>query len=171
MNTITEVIPLAFPLSKHLMLVIAPQAGRTGMLELAARLALAGPLHVLDGGNQFNVYPVARALRRQTANLAAALSRIQMARAFTCYQVSAMLAQAPTGSTPILALDLLSTFYDENVTLAESQRLLAGGLIQLQRLSRSAPVVVSVSPPGPLSADRLPLLEQLKSAATQVWEV
>jgi len=171
MHTITEVLPLDFPLSKHLMLVIAPQAGRTGMLELAARLALAGPLHVLDGGNQFNVYPVARALRRQTADLTAALSRIQMARAFTCYQVSAMLAQAPTGSMPILALDLLSTFYDENVTPAESQRLLAGGLIQLQRLSRSAPVVVAVSPPGPLSMDRLPLLEQLKSAASQIWEV
>ena len=109
MNAITPSIPLAFPLSTHLMLVIAPQAGRTGMLELAARLALAGPLQVLDGGNQFNVYPVARALRRQTADLAAALGRIQIARAFTCYQMSVLLAQTPSSHIPVLAAYYLCT--------------------------------------------------------------
>jgi hypothetical protein len=125
----------------------------------------------LDGGNQFNVYPVARAVRRQTADLTAALGRIYLARAFTCYQMSVLLADTPAGCTPILVLDLLSTFYDENVTLSESQRLLAAGLLHLQRLSRTAPVVVSTRPPGMLCADRLPLVEQLTAAADQVWQV
>jgi hypothetical protein len=171
MDALTRLHPLAFPLGNHLMVVIAPQAGRTPMLELAARLALAGPLLVLDGGNQFNVYPVAHVLRRQTADLTAILRRIRMARAFTCYQMSALLADTHAASSPVMVLDLLSTFYDENVTLAEAQRLLSDGLRHLQRLSRAAPVIVSSRPPGMISADRLPLVEQLTAAADQVWQV
>ena len=51
------------------------------MLDLAAQLAAHGPLRVLDGGNQFNVYPVARAIRRRTSDLNAALQRIVLSRA------------------------------------------------------------------------------------------
>ena len=171
MDATSSIHPLVLSLSNHLMVVVAPQAGRTAMLELAARLALTGPLLVLDGGNQFNVYPVARALRRATADLSGALGRIHLARAFTCYQVSVLLAETPISCTPTLVLDLLSTFYDENVSLAESQRLLADGLFHLRRLSQSAPVVVSVHPPGPVCADRLPLVEQLMAAADQVWQL
>jgi hypothetical protein len=171
MDVLLSTHPLVLPLSNHLMVVVAPQAGRTVMLELAARLALTGPLLVLDGGNQFNVYPVARALRRVTADLPATLGRIRLARAFTCYQVSVLLSDTPVSHTPTLVLDLLSTFYDENVALSESQRLLAGGLFHLRRLSQSAPVVVSACSPGPLCADRLPLVEQLTAAADQVWQI
>ena len=68
------------------------------MLDLAAQLAAHGPLRVLDGGNQFNVYPVARAIRRQTPDLNAALQRIVLSRAFTCYQMVVMLDEAAATS-------------------------------------------------------------------------
>ena len=70
------------------------------MLELAARLALTGELRVLDGGNRFNVYPVARIIRRYSPELTAALARIRLARAFTCYQAAAMLAEMPAETAP-----------------------------------------------------------------------
>lgn len=161
---------LSLPLANRLMLVIAPQAARSAMLDLAARLAAGAPLRVLDGGNQFNVYPVARAIRRLTSEMTPALERITLSRAFTCYQMTAMLHEARAAPTPTLVLDLLATFYDENVDLAESQRLLQTCLVQLHRLGQQAPVIVSARPPAPICQMRAVLLDPLREAAAQVWE-
>lgn len=161
---------LALPLSAHLGLVIAPKAAAPLMLDLAARLALNAPLRVLDGGNQFNAYPVARTIRRYTANLTAVLEAIQLSRAFTCYQMAALLADTLPQPTPTLVLDLLSTFYDENVRLPESQRLLEVCLLRLQQLSRQAPLIISVRPPT-ACPERTCLLESLQGAVDQVWEI
>jgi len=158
-------------LSNQLALVIGPHAAQAQMLDLAARLAAAGPVRVLDCGNQFNVYPVARAVRRQTAGLSEALGRIRLARAFTCYQVLALLEETPAESTPTLVFDLLATFYDEDVKLPESQRLLRICLSGLRRLAQAAPVIVAARPPKPVVyAERVILLESLRAAASTVWE-
>ncbi len=147
----------------QLLLVIAPSRfTRLHVLELAARLALRGPVTVFDNGNCFDAYLVARSVRRQTPDLAAVLGRIHIARSFTCYQAAALLARSPATSTPKLVLDLLSTFYDENVALPECTRLLTECTRHLQRLSRAAPVVVSASPPSAHQVGRLPLLRQLE---------
>ena len=161
---------LSLPLPNQLLLVIAPQAAKPQMLDLAAHLAIGGPLRVLDGGNQFNVYPVARTIRRLSHNLTATLQSITLARAFTCYQMVVMLNDAPILTTPTLVFDLLSTFYDENVTMQESQRLLLSCFIHLRRLSQQAPVVISARPPAPVCQERLPLLEQLRRITNLTWE-
>lgn len=162
---------LTLPLSNQLLVLTAPHAAAAMLLELAARLSLSGELRVLDAGNRFNVYPVARTIRRYTAELSAALARIQLARAFTCYQAAAMLAELPTDARPLLVLDLLATFYDESVSLPESQRLLQACLVHLQRLSRSAPVVVSAKPPAPRRNGRTVLVETLQAAASGAWQL
>lgn len=159
---------LTLPLSNRLLVLSAPHAAISMMLELSARLALSGELRVLDAGNRFNVYPVARAIRRHTAELTAALARIRLARAFTCYQAAAMLTDMPAEPRPLLVIDLLATFYDESVNLAESRRLLAGCVEQLRRLSQCAPVVVSARPPA--RADRAALLEALQLAGS-AWQL
>jgi hypothetical protein len=108
----------------RLTLVIAPHAGMPLMVETAARLALNGSVRVLDGGNRFNVYPVAQAVRRITPRLEETLSHISLSRAFTCYQMLTLLEETTAQPVATLVLDLLSTFLDENVTLVESRRLL-----------------------------------------------
>lgn len=161
------------PLPRRLLLVIAPHAARPLMLELAARAALGSPLRVLDGGNQFNVYPVAQELRRHTADLRAALQRIHVARAFTCYQMAALLEDSLPQAQPTLVLDLLSTFYDEDVRVEEASHLLKGCLAELRRLAQAGALVISARQPPEACADRAAragLLEQLRSAAAQVWE-
>jgi len=163
--------PPDLSLPNQLLLVLGPHAAQAQMLELAARLAVSGPLRVLDCGNQFNVYPVARAVRRRTAGLNEALGRIRLARAFTCFQALALLEETPAEGTPALVFDLLSTFYDEDVKLPESQRLLRSALAHLRRLSQAAPVIVSARPPKPIvSAERLVLLEALRATASTLWE-
>ena len=162
------------PLPRRLLLVIAPHAARPLMLELAARAALGSPLRVLDGGNQFNVYPVAQELRRHTADLRAALQRIHVARAFTCYQMAALLEQSSPQAQPTLVLDLLATFYDEDVRVEEASQLLKGCLVDLLRLAQAGPLLVSAKPPPEACTDRAArarLLDQLRATAAQVWEV
>jgi hypothetical protein len=166
MNTFS----ISTPLPNQFVLIVAPHAAHLQMLDLAARLAVRGPLRVLDGGNQFNPLPVARTMRRYTARLEEALVSIQLSRAFTCHQMVALLSESSSEAIPTLVLDMLSTFYDEAVPLVESQRLLEVCLVHLGRLSHGAPVVVSARPPAALVSERLPLLELLRDAAAQYWE-
>ncbi len=160
-----------FPISGQLALVLGPHAAQAQMLDLAARLAVGGPVRVLDCGNRFNVYPVARAIRSRTDGLQAALQRIRLARAFTCYQVLALLEEAPDEGVPTLVIDLLATFYDEDVKLPETQRLLRRCLQQLRRLSQAAPLIVSAQPPKPIIyEERIGLFEAVRAAAKVLWE-
>jgi hypothetical protein len=155
------------PLPGNLLLVVAPGAGAPLMMDLVARLAARGPLRLLDGGNQTDVHAVSRALARGPLDMKAALSRIQLARAFTCYQVATLLHETPAQPVPTLVLDLLSTFYDESVPAAESLRLLQSCIVQLRRLNRWAPVAVSARQAP--STGRPELLQTLQAAADQAW--
>ena len=153
---------------KRLHLVLSPRPLRRKVMnELTARLAAAGPVRVLDGGNSFDAYGLSRLLRRQSSAWKAALERTQLARAFTCHQMSTLLEETAATSQPTLVLELLDTFYDENVPLPERLRLLEGCLEHLRRLAEGASVAVSAAP----LEDRQPaaLLELLTAAAGQVW--
>ena len=161
---------LTFPFPNQLLVVIAPHAARSRMLDLVAQMALRGAVRILDAGNQSNVYPIAQRLRRSTVDVNAALRRIQVQRAFTCYQVAALLVEAQPAPTATLVLDFLSTFYDQDVKLPEATQLLRGCLQNLQRLAERAPVLVSARPPVAACAERMPLLDLLRESAAQVWE-
>ena len=155
-------------LPKRLLVVRANDRHELAMFNLAAEHALAGPLYVLDGGNCINIYPLARALRQRTASLSTALENVRLARAFTCYQMLALLEGTQPDGAPVLVLDLLSTFYDESVPLFESQRLLANALRQLMRLRIAAPLAVSARLPNTAAASRRPLYDTLIQTAEEL---
>jgi hypothetical protein len=154
---------------RGLIAVLAPHAARNHMLVLAARLSLRGALQVLDAGNRFNAYEVARHLRREGADkFEEALAHIHVARSFTPYQLLALLESIPGGAAPTLVLDLLNTFYDESLPHSERVRLLKRCLTHLRRLSDSVVVVASVRPPRPPEEDPQGLVERVREAADEV---
>jgi len=156
--------------SARLLVLAGPFAASQTMLEFAAHLALRGAVKVLDGGNRFNAYTVARVLRSLDAkDLMQALARIEVARAFTCYQMTAMLESAIPQKIPTLVIDLLDTFYDESAALDERIRLARRSAAHLQRLSRQAPVVVSLRPPPPSQNDPTGLQEIIREAADRFY--
>lgn len=161
MNELVETHPGSW------ILVAGPRAIRATMLTFIARLAERGPVRVLDCGNQFNAYPVARQVRGSFD----ALGRISISRAFTCYQVVAALEKAVCLPGPFIALDLLSTFCDENVNFAERRRLLERCLPQIARLSENSGGAISTrgDPPAVASPGTEILLAILRSAAAEVW--
>ena len=140
------------------------------LLAMITTLAVRGQsLRVFDGGNRFDGYFVARLARRMCKHPYAALDRIQLSRAFTCYQLAARIENTPAGSEPIFVLDLLTTFYDENVSLRDSERLLATTISHLKRLAAVSPVIVGAREPRHLVKERWALLDQLQVASDIAW--
>jgi hypothetical protein len=154
-------------LSGQIGLLVGPSAEREAMFRAVSILALRGPVSVLDGGNCFNAFRVARYVRSQTPHLDEALDRISIARAFTCYQVVSLFEQTPATEAPKLVLDLLSTFCDESVTVPESERLLCIVIDHLHRFKSLGPVMVSIRPPP--QPERSGLVDLISSAADQIY--
>lgn len=167
----TDEVLAPLPFSCGMLVVFGAHGGAVRMLDFAARLSLYGPLYLLDCGNRSNMYRVARTLRTLTNDPIAMMRNIHLSRAFTCYQVTALLEKATQNpGTPVLVLDLLTTFMDESIRVEESSVLFSRALQYLTVMSASAPVLASASPLLSLSAPRFGLLERLKQAATEVWE-
>jgi hypothetical protein len=146
-------------------LLVGPRSVNSTMLNAIARLGEGGFLRVLDGGNRFNAYKVARAARGRPD----VLNRITVSRAFTCYQVLSLLESTPAIQVPFVVLDMLSTFYDESVQIGERKRLLRACITHLERLEQGAGGVVSVHPPAIPSQTAVELLGQLQASAVDTY--
>jgi hypothetical protein len=160
------------PRTGKISLVIAPRGVIHSLMSMLANLALRGSVIVIDGGNCFDAYTLARALRRHTHQIQPALKAIQLSRAFTCYQMAAMLAELPLDSTPVLVLDLLATFLDENLHFSKRQHLLENSLNLLRGISEGAPVAIwARANPTAEEGEYQQLLTPLLETAQDVWEL
>ena len=119
------------PLKAGLIVATLGHAKREQIAVLSAELVQHGPLTVLDGGNCFPFYRIARLLRAYTNESALGTGRLFIHRAFTCYQMLALLELTQALPQPCLVLDLLGTFYDEQIPEWEVSRLLDSGYIVL----------------------------------------
>jgi hypothetical protein len=159
-----ELIPIAH--SPSLQLLVAPSAfQREAGLNFIAELAQTGPVRVLDGGNRFDLLSLNRELRRRALPLYAALERVQVARAFTCYQMAALLEGPAPSGIPTLVLNLLTTFQDENASLPERLRLLETCLHYLQKNARHSPVLLILHP----QPTEEPFLGRIREIVDRVW--
>jgi hypothetical protein len=155
------------PRAGSFILLVGPRSLNSSMLTAIARLGERLPVRILDGGNRFNAYTVAR----QAAGRPEALERITVSRAFTCYQVLSLLESTPATGSPFVVLDLLNTFYDESVQAGERKRLLRGCVTHLHRLEQAAGGLVSVHPPAVPSPAGLELLTMLQAATPDTYFV
>lgn len=119
---------------------------RDGLREMAtpllAELALRGKVLVIDGGNRLQAYPLARALRERTTRLDLLSQRLLIRRAFTAYQMLALLESTPVLSSPLVILDLLATFYDETLAVGLARWLIQRCLQEINRLQNQTPVFI-----------------------------
>lgn len=151
---------------KHGLIVANGLAQSKPILAFIARLALLSPLHVIVAGNRFDAHQLARVIRRHAPSVDQTLNRIQQARPFTCYQVIALLENTQV-SMPVIILDMLTPFYDDSVTDADSVRLVTAAMAQLQRLAQHVPVLVTLRPPA--TPARAGLVKIVQSAADDVY--
>ena len=145
----------------------------------AGRLLLHGQLVlVLDGANSLDVYRLSRMIRAAGQPPETFLARLLVSRAFTCHQMAELVvgslgpAIAETGSRFVICLDILNTFYDEDVAMPEVTYLLNQMIGKLTSLARAGTIfIVTASEPLPGVRVRMTLLDQLKAMAQLVCRV
>lgn len=167
-----SLILFEMPLPSKRFLAIGAHALSERMLQLISTLALRQSVTVLDCGNCANMYTVARLIRPYTSDPVSVMRNIRLSRAFTCYQVLAMIqatARYPI-SGPLVLLDLLATFLDEDVKFKDSRRLLRHCLNLLISSSHQVPVVISTRQIPAIAENRSILLEELRVSADVCWE-
>lgn len=162
---------ILIPRAGQISLLIAPSSAITVLMEMTAQIALQRHILILDGGNRFDGYGLAQTLRKHTVNINPALQNVLLSRIFTCYQMKAFLSEFNDNTLPILVLDLLATFLDENVKLPMRQSLLSDCLSCLQKLSRLNPVVLWVRKRSLPQIEDEGLLDQVFSASNRVWHI
>jgi len=159
-----DLIPDPLP-DRLFLLVMKRGPARPLIRTLIARFALRGPLVVLDGGNGFDAYSLARSIRRETPDVGGVLERVRLTRAFTCYQMLALLRRTASDRRPKVVLDLLATFEDDSVDEVDRDFLLRESISHLTRLSQAAPVVVCIHPPTGPAPGFSRMFDQVREAA------
>mgnify|MGYP000921220841 FL=1 len=157
------------PVSGQVSLLISPSVTLPYLMEIAAKLAMQSQVLILDGGNCFDGFTLTRTLRTNTSDIQTVLERILLSRIFTCYQMATMLETCPREQKPLMVLDILSTFLDENVKLSIRKQLFRNCLAHLQHISQSAPVFIWARYRSSTVIDDGWLLDTLKDAADAIW--
>jgi hypothetical protein len=118
--------------------------GMRPLTAAAAAWGVARGLRVLvvDAANRFDPYQLAREGRKRGLRPEQVLSRVWVARAFTCHQLVQLVQEnlimelAGVDQALVILLGPCSLFYDEQVPLAERRRLfrsLMDGLAQIKQ--------------------------------------
>ena len=152
--------------------VIYGQHAASGyLLAVCAEIAVRHPLHLLDFGNRCDMYFTARQLRGITRDPVSAMRSIRLQRAFTCYQASALLHQMSElkPEVPVIILDMLAPFLDENIQPREIDRLFSSAVEQIRSAMQVRPVLIGVKPiPQRLELTRLGLLKWLRAEFSMI---
>ena len=128
--------------SRKLTLVVTTNKEHNNITELIAALSLRGSLFVLAGSDWLPSYALTRIIRHRTHQVKQTLNRIHTARAFTCYQLLDLIANLRSDEEPLLILDFLNTFQDDDIPLPVRFRVLRQCCEHLQRLAFRKPVIV-----------------------------
>lgn len=151
-------------------------------LNAASHALLGGvPIALVDGTNRFDLYAIA-AFARQTGNRLATpedlLGRIFISRAFTCYQMEAVItdrlpAFVACRHIPVVVIfGLLDTFYDEQAPLFEVKAGLRRIMVSLQQLKRNnVAVLLAMQDTMPASPERKGLFAGLAAGMDRVFNL
>ncbi len=128
--------------------IYGPHAASAYLLTAGAEIAVNRPLHLLDFGNRCDMYFAARHLRNLTRDPVRAMRNIRLQRAFTCYQALALLQQMEEQEPdiPIIILDLLAPFLDENIRPREIDRLFEASAEQIRNAMQTHFILIGVKP-------------------------
>ena len=127
---------------RGLSLILTRDRAHTSKTDLIAHLILSGPLLVISGDEWLPAFALPRLLRRQTTQVKAIMDHLHTVRASTCYRLLDSLSSTAPGSEPILVLEFLHTFYDDDIPLRTRLFKLRQCCRMLDRLSMDRPIII-----------------------------
>lgn len=129
---------------RGLALILTRDKARQSKVDLIAALILKGPLFVVSGDEWMPSFLLPSIIRERTTTVKETLARLGVVRASTCYRLYDSLAHIPSQGEPILVMDFLHTFYDDDVPLRTRLFRLRECCRELKRLAFYRPVIVIV---------------------------
>ncbi len=139
------------------------------------RVLVAGK-HVLylDGANRVDPLLIARFARQRGREPSEFNRRIKVARAFTCFQLTELLARVPRALRAFPADVLIVTafpdlYFDEDVPDGAAYASFRQALQQLRQLERAALPVAVFSDAASFVTPRRRLFDRVVAEADQVW--
>jgi hypothetical protein len=133
------------------------------MEEFVHRLGMRGLVQVIVGSNRISFEHLSLILGERIGHVYEIMDRILVSRAETCYQMKDVLTALEPSPNPIVITNMLSSFYDENLTLNEVTLLLQKCIQRVHQLCEFAPVLISAEP----DSDRLDLLHFVEQNSDQ----
>jgi hypothetical protein len=113
--------------------------------ELITQWVLRGTFYLIAGGEWLPDHDDLRySVYRYTTAIEKTLDNVILARPFTCFQLLDLLTEASRQNKPVLILDFLHLFHDEDIELSLRQRVLDQCCQYTKRLSLSSLVAVLV---------------------------
>lgn len=139
-----ELIKLAIDImqKRGLILILTQDRARESKTNLIANMILNGPLFVVSGDEWLPSFVLPRIIRGYTTEIKSITSRLRTVRASTCYRLFDTLANVDSKGEPILIMDFLHTFYDEDILLRARLFKLKECCRELTRLAFYRPVIV-----------------------------
>ena len=128
---------------RGLALILTRDRARKSKTDLIASLALNGPLFILSGDEWLPAFVLPRLIRKHTTQIRSIMDRLRTVRASTCYRLWDSLASIPPQGEPLLVMDFLHTFYDDDIPLHTRLFRLRECCRELKRLAFYRPVIVT----------------------------
>jgi hypothetical protein len=148
MNTLPLTPALPFPLAiepNQLLVFITEGRQRRGLTELIARLALMGPFHVIAGGgwvpDQDDLHT---AIRQYTTNVDSVWKNFSLTRPDTHLQFLDLVTESSKRHEPLLILDFLNLFYDQDTDVSQRKRVVEQCCEQLRQIKQTRPIVILI---------------------------
>ncbi len=150
------------------------EAARLSHYFLPRILAAGKQILYLDGANRIDPLLIARLARQRGQQPSEFNRRIQVARAFTCFQLTELLARVPSAlqefpADIVIVTALPDLYFDEDVREAEARISFEQALRELKRLARQPLSVAVFSDATTFATSRRRFFDQLTACADQVW--
>lgn len=139
-----DIIKLAIETTQKrgLALLLTQDKARNSKIDLIVRLILNGPLFIVSGDEWLPSFLLPRIIRGRTTQVKRIMDRLRTVRASTCYRLFDSLANVPSKGEPVLVMDFLHTFYDDDIPLRTRLFRLRECCRELKRLAFYRPVIV-----------------------------
>jgi hypothetical protein len=141
-----DIIKLAIDITEKrgLALILTQDKARQSKTDLIGNLIVNGPLFIVSGDEWLPSFLLPRIVRGHTSGVKTIMDRLRTVRASTCYRLFDSLASMPSKGEPILVIEFLHTFYDEDIPLRTRLFRLRECCRELNRLAFYRPVIVMI---------------------------
>ncbi len=143
--------------------------------QLPAQLGgLGSSVVFIDGGNTFRLYHMSRLAQIHHLDPQQALNRVFVARAFTAYQMTAILMERINDAVDkyhakvVIVSDIAGLFLDKDIPEEESRRVFCQVVARLQNFAREKQIIIVATYPPRQSNSRSQYLQAATSQRANV---